>query len=90
MLVQKNLNPNLDIEGVLLTMFDSRTKLGVEVVNEIRGYFRERVYDTIIPRLVRLSEAPSYGKPIHVYDPRSRGSDAYINLAKEVMDRNGN
>ncbi len=90
MLVQKNLNPNLDIEGVLLTMFDSRTKLGVEVVNEIRGYFRERVYDTIIPRLVRLSEAPSYGKPIHIYDPHSRGSDAYLNLAKEVINRNGN
>ncbi|MDD4027965.1 MAG: AAA family ATPase [Bacilli bacterium] len=89
MLVQKNLNPNLDIEGVLLTMFDSRTKLGAEVVNEIRGYFRERVYDTIIPRLVRLSEAPSYGKPINFYDPTSRGSDAYINLAKEVIDRNG-
>lgn len=90
MLVQKNLNPNLDIEGVLLTMFDSRTKLGIEVVNEIRGYFRERVYDTIIPRLVRLSEAPSYGKPIHIYDPHSRGSDAYLNLAKEVINRNGN
>lgn len=89
MLVQKNLNPNLDIEGVLLTMFDSRTKLGAEVVNEIRGYFRERVYDTIIPRLVRLSEAPSYGKPINFYDPTSRGSDAYINLAKEVINRNG-
>ena len=90
MLVQKNLNPNLDIEGVLLTMFDSRTKLGIEVVTEIRGYFKERVYDTLIPRLVRLSEAPSYGKPIHVYDPHSRGSDAYLNLAKEVIDRNGN
>lgn len=89
MLVQKNLNPNLDIEGVLLTMFDSRTKLGLEVVNEIRGYFKERVYDTIIPRLVRISEAPSHGKPINFYDPRSRGSDAYINLAKEVIYRNG-
>jgi chromosome partitioning protein len=84
MLVQKNLNPNLDIEGVLLTMLDSRTKLGIEVVTEIRGYFKERVYDTLIPRLVKLSEAPSYGKPIYAYDPFSRGTDAYLNLAKEV------
>ncbi len=89
MLVQKNLNPKLDIEGVLLTMLDSRTKLGIEVVTEIRGYFKERVYDTLIPRLVKLSEAPSYGKPIHVYDPNSRGTDAYLNLAKEVIFRNG-
>lgn len=90
MLVQKNLNPNLDIEGVLLTMLDSRTKLGLEVVTEIRGYFKERVYDTLIPRLVKLSEAPSYGKPIHIYDPYSRGALAYFNLAKEVISRNGN
>lgn len=90
MLVQKNLNPNLDIEGVLLTMLDSRTKLGIEVVTEIRGYFKERVYDTLIPRLVKLSEAPSYGKPIHIYDPYSRGALAYVNLAKEVILRNGN
>lgn len=90
MLVQKNLNPNLDIEGVLLTMLDSRTKLGIEVVTEIRGYFKERVYDTLIPRLVKLSEAPSYGKPIYAYDPFSRGTDAYLNLAKEVISRNGN
>lgn len=90
MLVQKNLNPKLDIEGVLLTMLDSRTKLGIEVVTEIRGYFKERVYDTLIPRLVKLSEAPSYGKPIHAYDPTSRGTDAYLNLAKEVIVRNGN
>lgn len=89
MLVQKNLNPNLDIEGVLLTMLDSRTKLGIEVVGEIRGYFKERVYDTLIPRLVKLSEAPSYGKPIHLYDPESRGAQAYLNLAKEVIFRNG-
>lgn len=89
MLVQKNLNPSLDIEGVLLTMLDSRTKLGLEVVTEIRGYFKERVYDTLIPRLVKLSEAPSYGKPIHIYDPYSRGSLAYFNLAKEVITRNG-
>lgn len=89
MLAQKNLNPNLDIEGVLLTMLDNRTNLGLEVVEDIRGYFKERVYDTIIPRLVRLSEAPSYGKPIIAYDPKSRGTEAYLNLAKEVIVRNG-
>ncbi len=89
MLVQKNLNPNLDIEGVLLTMLDLRTKLGIEVVTEIRSYFKERVYDTIIPRLVKLSEAPSHGKPIHIYDSESKGTLAYLNLAKEVIERNG-
>lgn len=89
MLVQKNLNPRLDIEGVLLTMLDLRTKLGIEVVTEIRSYFKERVYDTIIPRLVKLSEAPSHGKPIHIYDKDSKGTQAYLNLAKEVIMRNG-
>ena len=89
-MAQKNLNPTLDIEGVLLTMLDSRTNLGLEVVEEIKSYFKERVYDTIIPRLVRLSEAPSHGKPIIAYDPQSRGSEAYLNLAKEVVERNGN
>ena len=89
MLAQKNLNPDLDIEGVLLTMLDSRTNLGLEVVEDIRSYFKERVYDTIIPRLIRLTEAPSHGKPIIEYDPKSRGTEAYINLAKEVIKRNG-
>lgn len=89
MLAQKNLNPNLNIEGVLLTMLDSRTNLGLEVVEDIKSYFKERVYDTIIPRLVRLSEAPSHGKPIVAYDPQSRGTEAYLNLAKEVIERNG-
>lgn len=89
-MAQKSLNPTLDIEGVLLTMLDSRTNLGLEVVEEIKSYFKERVYDTIIPRLVRLSEAPSHGKPIIAYDPQSRGSEAYLNLAKEVIERNGN
>ncbi len=90
MLAQKNLNPTLNIEGVLLTMLDSRTNLGLEVVEDIKSYFREKVYDTIIPRLVRLSEAPSHGKPIISYDPQSRGTEAYLNLAKEVIERNGN
>lgn len=90
MIAQKKLNPTLDIEGVLLTMLDNRTNLGLEVVEEIKSYFKEKVYDTIIPRLVRLSEAPSHGKPIHAYDPKSRGTEAYLNLAKEVIERNGN
>ena len=70
-------------------MLDSRTNLGLEVVEDIKSYFKERVYDTIIPRLVRLSEAPSHGKPIVAYDPQSRGTEAYLNLAKEVIERNG-
>lgn len=90
LLTQKDLNPSLDIEGVLLTMLDSRTILGLEVVEEIKGYFKEKVYDTIIPRLIKLSEAPSHGKPILAYDPKNRGTIAYLNLAKEVIDHNGN
>ena len=90
MLAQKKLNPNLQIEGVLLTMLDSRTNLGIEVVDDIRKFFKEKVYNTIIPRLIRLTEAPSHGEPIIVYDPKSRGSEAYLNLAKEVIERNGN
>lgn len=89
MLAQRNLNSELDIEGVLLTMFDSRTNLGLEVVEDIRSYFKERVYETIIPRLIRLSEAPSHGKPIGEYDTTSKGHHAYLNLAKEVISRNG-
>ena len=89
MLAQKSLNPTLEIEGVLLTMLDSRTNLGFEVVEDIRKFFKEKVYNTIIPRLVRLTEAPSHGEPIIVYDPKSRGAEAYLNLAKEVIERNG-
>ena len=89
MMAQRTLNPTLDIEGVLLTMLDGRTNLGLEVVEEIKSYFKERVYDTIIPRLVRLSEAPSHGKPIIAYDSQNRGSEAYLNLAREVIERNG-
>jgi chromosome partitioning protein len=90
MMAQKTYNPNLQIEGVLLTMLNSCTNLSLEVVEEVKSYFKERVYDTIIPRLVRLAEAPSHGKPIIAYDPSSRGSEAYLNLAKEVLERNGN
>ena len=90
MLTQKRLNPNLRLEGVLLTMFDSRANLSIEVIEEIRSYFKDKVYTTIVPRLIRLAEAPSHGKPILAYDPKSRGTQAYLNLAKEVIDRNGN
>ncbi|HGF7785230.1 ParA family protein [Enterococcus faecium] len=86
-LVQKHFNPELEIEGVLLTMYDARTNLGNEVVEEVRKYFREKVYETIIPRNIRLSEAPSHGKPIIDYDPRSRGAEVYQTLAKEVVSR---
>ncbi len=71
-------------------MLDSRTNLGLEVVEEIKTYFKERVYNTIIPRLVKISEAPSHGMPILAYEPNSRGTEAYLNLAKEVIERNGN
>lgn len=90
MLAQKTLNPNLDLEGVLLTMFDSKTILSLEVIEEIRSYFKDKVYNTLIPRLIRLAESPSHGKPIIAYDPKSKGSAAYLNLAKEVIERNGN
>jgi len=88
-MVQSSLNPTLRIEGVLLTMLDGRTNIGLEVIEEIRKYFKDKVFDTIIPRLVRLVEAPSHGKPINEYDPESRATEAYANLAKEVIQRNG-
>ncbi|WP_125979866.1 ParA family protein [Loigolactobacillus iwatensis] len=88
-LVQKHFNPQLKIEGVLLTMYDARTNLGAEVVAEVRKYFPENVYQTIIPRNVRLSEAPSHGLPIIDYDPRSKGAEVYQKLAKEVLTANG-
>lgn len=83
--VQRNLNPGLEIEGVLLTMFDGRTNLSIQVVEEVKSYFRDKVYRSIIPRNVRLSEAPSHGKPVMLYDRRSRGAELYQELAKEVM-----
>ncbi|MDD4705916.1 MAG: AAA family ATPase [Bacilli bacterium] len=89
-MTQTRLNPNLKIEGVLLTLLDSRTNLGLEVVEEVRKFFKEKVFNTIIPRLIRLVEAPSHGEPINEYDPTSRAAEAYLNLAKEVIDRNGN
>lgn len=84
-LVQKNLNPHLKIEGVLLTMLDARTNLGIQVIEEVKKYFQEKVYKTIIPRNVRLSEAPSHGQSIITYDPRSKGAEVYLELAKEVI-----
>ena len=85
-LVQKHLNPSLDVEGVVLTMFDARTNLSIQVVEEVKKYFRNKVYRTIIPRNVRLSEAPSYGLPIILYDPKSKGAECYLELAEEVIE----
>lgn len=87
-LVQKHLNKDLQIEGVLLTMLDARTNLGLQVIEEVKKYFREKVYHSVIPRNVRLSEAPSHGLPIVLYDERSRGSETYLELAREVI-KNG-
>lgn len=87
-IVQKRLNANLAIEGVLLTMLDPRTRLGRDVIDDVRRYFKEKVFNTIIPRLVRLSEAPSHGKSIIDYDLTSKGSQYYIDLAKEVIKSN--
>ncbi|WP_242221990.1 sporulation initiation inhibitor protein Soj [Bacillus cereus group sp. BfR-BA-01380] len=84
-LVQKHLNKNLAIQGVLLTMLDARTNLGLQVIDEVKKYFRDKVYRSIIPRNVRLSEAPSHGKPIMMYDAKSRGAEVYLDLAKEVI-----
>ncbi|ARK32920.1 ParA family protein [Halalkalibacter krulwichiae] len=84
-LVQKHLNTDLGIEGVLLTMLDARTNLGIQVIDEVKKYFREKVFDTIIPRNVRLGEAPSHGQPIITYDAKSRGAEVYLDLAKEVV-----
>lgn len=84
-LVQKHLNKTLQIEGVLLTMLDARTNLGLQVIEEVKKYFQEKVYKTIIPRNVRLGEAPSHGQSIITYDPKSRGADVYLELSKEVI-----
>lgn len=84
-LVQKHLNEDLMIDGVLLTMFDARTNLGIQVIEEVKKYFQDKVYKTVIPRNVRLSEAPSHGEPIIVYDSKSRGAEMYVELAKEVV-----
>lgn len=86
--VKKGLNPTLEIEGVLLTMLDGRTNLGLQVVQEVKKHFKGKVFATTIPRNVRLGEAPSYGLPIHLYDRRSTGAEAYLSLSREVIARN--
>ena len=88
-LVQNSLNPQLTVEGVVLTMFDGRTTLASDVVSEVREHFGDTAYRTVIPRTVRLSEAPSYGEPIEAYDPMSRGAIAYRELAREFRRRHG-
>jgi chromosome partitioning protein len=85
-LVREALNPALEIEGVLLTMFDGRTNLSIQVVDEVKRFFQGKVYRSIVSRNVRLSEAPSHGQPITVYDPKSKGAEAYMELAREVME----
>lgn len=87
-LVKKHLNKNLEIEGALLTMYDARTNLSNQVVKEVKKYFEDKVYKTVIPRNVRLSEAPSYGMPISLYDPRSKGAKAYEKFTKELLKNN--
>ena len=88
-LVRRSLNPKLEIEGVLLTMFDGRTNLAIQVAQEVKRFFPGKVYATVIPRNVRLSEAPSFGKPIQYYDGGSRGAQAYDQLAGELLEKNG-
>ena len=85
--VRASLNPSLDIEGVLLTMFDERTNLGQQVASDVRNFFKEKVFRTVIPRNVRLGEAPSHGMPVILYDAKSRGAEAYRALAREVLER---
>jgi chromosome partitioning protein len=85
-LVKKNLNPKLEIQGVILSMFDGRTNLSIQVVEEVKKHFREKVYTTVIPRNIRLAEAPSHGLPITEYDPKSKGAEAYIEFAEEFLD----
>lgn len=86
-LVKERLNSGIEVEGVLLTMYDSRTNLSTQVVEEVKGFFKEKVYKEIIPRNIKISESPGFGKPIILYDPSSRGAQAYNNLAKEVIER---
>lgn len=86
--VKQSLNPNLDIDGIVLTMLDGRTNLGLQVVESVKKHFKKKVYATAIPRNVRLSEAPSHGLPINMYDTRSQGAESYRKLAQEYSKRN--
>ena len=85
-IVKKNLNPDLEIQGVILSMFDGRTNLSIQVVEEVKKHFREKVYMTVIPRNIRLAEAPSHGLPITEYDPKSKGAEAYLEFAEEFLE----
>lgn len=89
-LVRQHLNDDLEVEGVVMTMYDARTNLSPMVVGEVKKFFKNKVYETVIPRSVRLGEAPSFGLPISLYDPKSTGAKAYENLAKELLERDGN
>ena len=84
-LVRERLNPKLDIEGIVFTMYDARTNLSAQVVENVRTHVEQRIYNTLIPRNIRLAEAPSYGEPITVYEPKSAGAEAYKKLAKEML-----
>ena len=84
-LVKERLNPDLDMEGVVFTMFDSRTNLSAQVVENVKSHLKQKVYETMIPRNIRLAEAPSYGMPINLYDPKSAGAESYMALAEEVI-----
>src|SRR4030043_1070690 len=84
-LIKQSFNPKLEIEGILLTMFDSRNNLSHQVAEEVKNHFKNKVFRTIIPRNIRLSEAPSYGKPVFLYDIHSKGAESYLNLAREII-----
>ena len=88
-LVKERLNPDLEMEGVVFTMFDSRTNLSAQVVENVKSHLNQKVYRTVIPRNIRLAEAPSYGQPINIYDPKSAGAESYLALAEEVINRKG-
>ena len=86
--IKKSINPHLETEGVVLTMFDGRTNLSLQVAAEVKKHFKNKVFSSVIPRNVRLGEAPSHGLPIHLYDPKSAGAEAYSSLARELIKRN--
>lgn len=88
-LVKERLNPDLEMEGILFTMYDSRTNLSLQVVENVKNHLNQNIYKTLIPRNIRLAEAPSYGMPINMYDPKSAGAEAYLMLADEVINREG-
>ncbi len=88
-LVKERLNPDLAMEGVVFTMYDSRTNLSAQVVENVKSHLKQKVYNTLIPRNIRLAEAPSYGQPINIYDPKSTGAESYMSLADEVINRRG-